>query len=945
MPLLERDRELERLGVRLQAAGSGEGALVVLEGSPGLGKTSLLRAAAREAERRGFEVLRARGAELEREWPFGVVRQLLEPALRGRSAAERAQLLEGAAGLATHWLLPELAGSTTDVDASFGTLHGLYWLCANLATERPLLLAVDDAHWTDDASLRFLGVLARRLDTLPALVVLTQRPGPPDALAELAADPQSEVLGIRPLSDTGTHALLAEFSPDRDVDRDFAVACERATGGNPFLLSRLASGLRDQGVAFSAAHAGRVTLAGVDAVRDAVGATLARLDTTAVALAEAVAVLGDDAELAVAAELAGIDHADAAADELARLGVLEDARPLRFIHAIVRDAVAARLSAGVRNTLHARAAEVLAARGANPDAVAVHLLATEPRGRTWVVDQLAGAARRALAQGAPEAASAMLARALAEPPVAPQDAELVLELARAESRLGRRGAIEHFHQAHERARDPVLRARAALEMSWAAGPELEVAAILPRLERAIADLDGDAELGMELEAARLAAIQLSPSTQSQAWVAGGPQRWAQLEGHTPGERLLLAQLAIGQMQAGGPADVCAAFAERAVGDAGFEALPGGTMSLMFAVIVLFKADRLDIAERVLERELRIAQRRGSLSGYAILSTFRGVVAHRRGDLAAAEADLRAAIDSIPTDAWHRIDATANLLDVLTDNGRLNESQAILAANDWTGALPDNRATNVLLASRSRLRHAQGDHRRALDDALQARRRTAHGALVDINWDGWSRIALLHHALREPEAARREAAEFVALARRWDTPAAIGQALCTSGLVEGGSRGLSLLDDAVEHLDRSPARLMLAHALVEHGAALRRAGDRALAREPLRRGLDIASASGAQPLADRARHELTATGIRVRRDAQTGIAALTPSERRVAEHAAAGATNPQIAQALFVTVKTVEMHLGNVYRKLDINSRHQLAAHLNPAAIDAPPKTPTGDTRA
>ena len=232
-----------------------------------------------------------------------------------------------------------------------------------------------------------------------------------------------------------------------------------------------------------------------------------------------------------------------------------------------------------------------------------------------------------------------------------------------------------------------------------------------------------------------------------------------------------------------------------------------------------------------------------------------------------------------------------------------------------------------------MRHAQGDHRRALTDALDARRRMARGAgAVDINWDGWSRVALLHHTLGEPELARREADEFLALARRWDTPAAIGQALRTSGLVEGGRRGLALLGDAVEHLERSPARLLLADASVEHGAALRRAGDRALAREPLRRGLDIAVASGAQPLAERARQELSATGVRVRRDAQTGVAALTPSERRVADHAASGATNPQIAQALFVTVKTVEMHLGNTYRKLDITSRHQLAEQLQTGAV-------------
>ena len=323
---------------------------MVFEGAPGLGKTSLLRAAAREAERRGFEVARARGAELEREWPFGIVRQLLEPALRRRSAAERAQLLEGAAGLAAHLLLPELAGVTTDVDASFGTLHGLYWLCANLATEQPLLLAVDDAQWADEASLRFLGVLARRLDALPALVVLAQRPGPPAHSPSWRPIPRPKCSAFVLSRTRGHDALLAEWSPDRVVDREFALACDERDGRQPLPLEPARSrSCATRAIAFTAAQAGRVTIAGTDAVRDAVGAMLARLDATAVALAEAVAVLGDDAELAVAAELAGIDQADAAADELARFGVLDDARPLRFVHAIVRDAVAARLSAGVRD--------------------------------------------------------------------------------------------------------------------------------------------------------------------------------------------------------------------------------------------------------------------------------------------------------------------------------------------------------------------------------------------------------------------------------------------------------------------------------------------------------------------------------------------------------------------------------------------------------------------
>jgi hypothetical protein len=190
------------------------GGLVVIEGASGLGKTSLLRAAAVEGQRRGFEVARARGAQLEREWPLGIARQLLEPVLRRCLADERAGLLDGAATLAAHVVLPKLAAGAGAVDASFGTLHGLYWLCANLATRRPLLLVVDDAQWADEMSLRFLGVLARRLDALPAVVLLAQRPLPPDALAELSADPQSDVLELRRLSCAATLALLSQWSPD-----------------------------------------------------------------------------------------------------------------------------------------------------------------------------------------------------------------------------------------------------------------------------------------------------------------------------------------------------------------------------------------------------------------------------------------------------------------------------------------------------------------------------------------------------------------------------------------------------------------------------------------------------------------------------------------------------------------------------------------------------------
>jgi DNA-binding CsgD family transcriptional regulator len=228
---------------------------------------------------------------------------------------------------------------------------------------------------------------------------------------------------------------------------------------------------------------------------------------------------------------------------------------------------------------------------------------------------------------------------------------------------------------------------------------------------------------------------------------------------------------------------------------------------------------------------------------------------------------------------------------------------------------------MLLASRSMLRDARG----GLADQLAARGPRDGGPAPDPDFDGWLRIALLHHATGDTATAAREAGQALAWARLWGTPGYVGQALTVAGLINGGDDGLALLRDAVAHLERSPARLELARALVDLGAALRRRGERVAAREPLRRALDLAVSGGLIATAERAREELRVTGARVRRAESTGIGSLTPSERRIVDLAAGGASNPEIAQALFVAVKTVEMHLGNAYRKLGISSRKDLAS--------------------
>jgi DNA-binding CsgD family transcriptional regulator len=184
-------------------------------------------------------------------------------------------------------------------------------------------------------------------------------------------------------------------------------------------------------------------------------------------------------------------------------------------------------------------------------------------------------------------------------------------------------------------------------------------------------------------------------------------------------------------------------------------------------------------------------------------------------------------------------------------------------------------------------------------------------------------------------ARRLIAEELELARRWGARRAIGMALHAAGLVEAMEKGRTLLEQAVETLRHTDARLEHARALVELGAALRRSGRASDARAPLREGMDLAHRCGAAPLTARAQDELAASGVRRRpRTMLRGVEALTPSERRIARLAETGRTNREIAQSLFITRKTVEMHLHNAYRKLDIDSRGELPRALTQEAAHA-----------
>jgi DNA-binding CsgD family transcriptional regulator len=205
------------------------------------------------------------------------------------------------------------------------------------------------------------------------------------------------------------------------------------------------------------------------------------------------------------------------------------------------------------------------------------------------------------------------------------------------------------------------------------------------------------------------------------------------------------------------------------------------------------------------------------------------------------------------------------------------------------------------------------------------------------WRSSAAVSLAH--LGERERATRLAEEEIELARRWAAPRAIGVALRAAGIAHGGERGVTLLREAVVVLESSSAPLEHARALADLGSALRRANRRAEARDELRRSLDLAHKLGGVAVADRAREELTIAGARPRRDALRGRDSLTASELRVAQLAAEGATNREIAEGLFVTLRTVEAHLTSSYGKLGISSRQDLARSLA-AAASLRPSDPT-----
>ncbi|HZA76811.1 MAG TPA: AAA family ATPase [Acidimicrobiales bacterium] len=936
--LLERDRELERIGGCLHRAQQGDGGALVVEGPAGIGKTVLLAAGRDTAERDGFRVLRARGAELEREFAFGVVRQLVEPVVAGASVEERAGLLEGPPRVAARLLgLPGLEGGAVATaplapDPSFAVLHGLYWLCANLATERPLALVVDDAHWADAASLRFLAFLLPRLEELHAAVLLGARPAEAGAsrelLAALTMDPATEVVTVGPLTPRGVATLVAA-GLGVEPEPEFAAACWEATGGTPFLVRTLIEALREERIAPVTASAATVhNLATYDLERW-VMLRLERLGPDAACLARAVAVL-ERAELDQAARLAGLELSDAAraADLLVRAGVLEEA-PLGFAHPLLRAAVYRDMAVVERADAHARAAMLLSETHAGGARVAEHLLSTAPAGDDWTVEQLRAAAREASARGAPESATAYLRRALSEPPSREVGPGLLLELGTAEFSAGQAGWHDHLEAAVESARDDTTRTAAALWFANALRFHQRLAESVEVCDGVASHLDRrDVDGRLVLEAMAVNCGMIDATTAPQ--VGDRARALLVLAAERGVPRHVLASAAFVAALANQPAAQVADLARRAIA-AGPRPLPepGDPPWFPSAVIALYWAEHFDEARVLLDAAVIEALAAANGMILPAVLAHRAYLALRRGDLTAAEADVRALRDALgrPPPPLYVPLAMGVLVDVLVERGDLDEAERAL---ERSGA--DLAGTSVTAIT---LRHARGRllfARRRFGEALDDLRAVGEiaigtGAISPCYLPWRSDAALAALALGEADTARRLSDEEVELARAFGAPRALGVALRAAGLVAGGQRAETLLREAIEVLAGPDTRLEEARALADLGALMRRSNRRVEARQLLRPAINTARHLGAGALAQRAETELRATGARPRRVLLSGLEALTASERRIAELAAEGLTNREIAQTLFVTSRTVEGHLTHVFQKLDVKARTALPAAL------------------
>ncbi|MGI5451060.1 AAA family ATPase [Streptomyces sp. CA-243310] len=939
-PLRERDHARALIAAETERALSGSGGLVLLQGATGTGRTAVLENAVRDAAARGLRVLRARCSPEDTGIPFATVLQLLGP-------------------------VADFADLSLDHDDR-GSAARLWRLLRTYADEGPLLMAVDDVHLADAPSRRWLREAVRHIDRLPVLLLAGER-------SQYDIDPRRAGLArslspslvrthtIDPLGDTAAaelvHAALPAATPD------WTAECVRAGAGSPLLLHALLDDLggpRPAGPSpdavphlpdtCAALYPGSYPAA-VSWWLDSAGTATAEVARCLAALEEAWPrpedqQPGGDPGDPVAPDVAGVLAEAAGADParvtgwltaMTRIGLLrpDPAGLPRYAHRLLRDAVLTGWPTVRREAAHLVAARTMLRRGERVEAVAAHLLRTPGVGLPWALRVLQDAATVAVNDARPGDAAGYLRRALDEPLSDDRRQRLLTELGSLEyASADGAVAIARLAEAQHLPAAPRDRVRTAVALGTALVGRGEVTTALEMLRRTEGSLDGHPGLTRTVQTATALLSDADLVTRQETYrrLSESGEFTPELVGTASRALLVRYEATAGLISAG----------EAMTRVRALLAQPSDPLAEPFllgtAAAVAEWADELDEAERLVDRGLA-GQHPALLHPmeHALLNT-RADIAAARGDIArliAVRGDGAAVAARAHSGPSNR---DAHVLMALVHTGRSEEARQLADAFDLSRA-PESWELNRFLYARGVQRLAAGDPAGALHDFLECgRRQSAREVLSPVVTPWRTAVAQCRLALGGSQEALALATEELRLAKVWNTPRTVGRALRVLGTATGGRRGLGLAEEAVETLRDAPADagMELVEALLAQGRQLLAAGERGRARDPLREAADLAERKGGLRLLALAEQALREGGARVPTAARTGSGALTDSERRIADLAATGRTNTEIADLLHLARRTVETHLTSTYRKLGIRRRAEL-----PATLGAP-RPPAGD---
>ncbi|MFI9201294.1 AAA family ATPase [Streptomyces sp. NPDC053048] len=932
--LVGRGTELAALTALAARARAGTARAVLLRGPAGIGRSSLLAAVA--------DRLRADGVTVRQHT---APRPAHEHAAPGRhTPAPRSE-----DPWASRGQVP-----AADARDTYAAHRRLYGHVTSLMADGPLAFLLDDAQWCPEATLRRVDFVLRRAAARPLFLIFAQRtdcggPGT-GVLAEILGQGRCTLLELGPLDDTATGRLVTR-TLGGSPDRSFVRRCAQLTGGNPQSLRRLLTALREKGVRPDAGGVQRLEAAGAGVLASTVPDSLAGRPRHVRQVATALAVLGraDEDLLAVLSAVGG-QRLAAAVETLRRDEVIVPGPPgtPHTMSEPVRSAVLADLPPGELRRLRARAARVLNDAGHPAADVAGQLVRLERLEEPWMLAVLREAAAEARGRGDTEAAVRYLRRVLDARPHDARSREIRLELAKAAAPLRPAVALRHLRQALEEADGPLERAAVAVEYGMAAlgtrgAPDavraLEHVLDGLRARQESAPTPAVRELRTSVEAALLVTAVNRKGTM--APVRERASSWPVPQGDTPAERRLLSVMSAYAALEDGPASRAAAPARRALRVE--EAAPAGWW-VFGASLVLGLADEVDEALAGLERSIRDSGARNEPWMHVAALAGRSLTLHGIGDVAAATRDAREAVGLTA----HGGRAAGSpmphiaLANALLTGGRPEQAAAALDRVGTRGLDRDIWEWHHYLYTLGRIRRELGDLEGALElwlrcgDSLEE-----SGVRNPVVAPWWLPATTTLARLGRITEARDLVERITPRARRWGTPRAHGMGLIAAATVTPGRARLEPLAEAVEILAPSPARLEHAKASYLLGRGLLGHGDAPGARRNLRQAIEVATRCGYQSLAAVAHTALVTAGGRMPQLATSPLDSLTGSERRVAALAQGGVSNKEIAEALFITPRTVEMHLTNVYRKLDVRGRADLPGGLGDVHTPGPWAPATG----